>query len=296
MTEDLSELTLASPAKINVFLEVLGKRDDGFHELETVMLRTSLTDQMHFRRTHQADIQLTLAPGSDDRATRGFPLDDANLIIQAAHLLQRSTGCSLGAAIAIRKRIPAEAGLAGGSSNAATTLLALNQLWQLKLSRSDLHALAAELGSDLNFFVEDCRAAVCRGRGEQVQPIPMGPALHVVAARPLDGNATPEIFRHTTLPAVAAQKSVGAMLTALEDSEYEHVQAQTFNRLTAAAIRVNPSMRELMRLMENQFRRPVFMSGSGSTCFCYAGHGDAAKLFVEQMHALGVPFAAAMHC
>lgn len=296
MTEDSSELTLASPAKINVFLEVLGKRDDGFHELETVMLRTSLADQMRFRRTRQSDIQLTLASGSDDHASRGFPLDDSNLIIQAARLLQQQTGCSQGAVIEIEKRIPAEAGLAGGSSNAATTLLALNQLWQLELSRSDLHVMAARLGSDLNFFVEDCRAAICRGRGEQVHPILMGPALHLVAARPPAGNSTPEIFRATKLPAVTAQRSVAAIQAALEICDHEHVQTQTFNRLTAAAIQVNPSMRELMSVMETRFRRPVFMSGSGSTCFCFAGHGDTAQLFADQLHALGVPFAAAVQC
>ena len=296
MTEDSSELTLASPAKINVFLEVLGRRDDGFHELETVMLQTSLADQMWFRQSPTADVSLTLAPESDDQAARGFPVDSSNLIIKAARLLQQHAAARQGTTIRVRKRIPAEAGLAGGSSNAATTLLALNQLWQLNLPKEELHGLAAQLGSDVNFFIEQCRAAVCRGRGERVEPVSLGETVHVVAARPTQGNATPTVFRHTHLPETAARRSAETMVSALRHGSPLQIQSQTFNRLTEAAAAGNPSMQDLMELMATVLCRPAFMSGSGSTCFCYVDDPDQADSGVALLRQHGVPFVAAMTC
>ncbi|MEJ7595676.1 MAG: hypothetical protein WKF77_29550, partial [Planctomycetaceae bacterium] len=161
-----SQLTLSSPAKLNIFLEVLAKRSDGFHELETVMLRTQFCDQLTFHPAPFSVLMLSLSDATPADMRSAIPLDESNLILRAARALQNATGTSFGAHMILHKRIPPESGLGGGSSNAATTLLGCRQLWNLNVSDDQLHAIAATLGSDINFLLSGASAAVCRGRGE----------------------------------------------------------------------------------------------------------------------------------
>ena len=271
-----SRVQLRSPAKINVFLEVHGTRGDGFHDLETVMLRTSLHDVLQFEATTSEEVTLRLAEYSSPALADAFPLDDSNLILQAAHALRDHAQVRRGAAITVNKRIPAEAGLAGGSSNAATTLLGLNRLWGLNLPKQTLHNIAATLGSDINFFVEDCCAAVCSGRGERVAAIQQGGCFHVVAVRPASGNSTPEVFRQLKIPRVADRRNVRETVAAVQSGSMATLQAAAFNRLTQAAQELNSEMAELMRAMRQITERTVCMSGSGSTCFVMARNAREA--------------------
>src|SRR5262245_37915390 len=159
-------LLVWAPAKVNLFLEVLGKRADGYHELATLMVAVSLHDTLEFKEESSPQVQLhcdhpDLSTGSE------------NLICRAAELLRRRAGCECGARIRLWKRIPMAAGLAGGSTDAAATLHGLNALWRLGLSGTELAALGAELGSDVPFFFAT-PAAWCTGRGEQVTPLKLG--------------------------------------------------------------------------------------------------------------------------
>ncbi|MCA9083623.1 MAG: 4-(cytidine 5'-diphospho)-2-C-methyl-D-erythritol kinase [Planctomycetaceae bacterium] len=278
---------LKSPAKINVFLEVLGRRSDGFHELETVMLRTGLHDVLEFRSlpgTSGDPVRLKLMnPGIHNS---NFPLDGQNLICKAAKRLlewtwERSHNDQPhpSAEIWVWKQIPAEAGLAGGSSNAVTTLIGLNRLWRLNLSRGELHQIAASLGSDLNFFVEDVRAAVCRGRGELVTPVECGGSFHFVAFRPPVGNSTPAVFSALKIPPADAQRTPGSVLDAIRRGIPGLLEKTAFNRLTDAARTVNPQMADMMEIIERLTGRPALMSGSGSTCVLAArNRRDAIRL------------------
>ena len=156
-------LVMQAPAKVNLFLEVLAKRPDGYHDIETLMVAVNLFDTLKFREEPGGDIRLTcnhpdLSTGSD------------NLVIRAAALLKQQTGCEKGARIRLTKRIPLAGGLAGGSSDAAATLVGLNRLWKLGLTRARLTDLAKELGSDVAFFFS-APAAWCTGRGERVTPM-----------------------------------------------------------------------------------------------------------------------------
>src|SRR5690606_22059398 len=181
------------PAKLNLFLEVLGKRADGYHELETLMLSVGLYDTLIVAdlpstdgtptEEHSNGIRLQVFNTDHDSPDGQFghdpiPTGRDNLVVRAAELLRNHAGRNCGAAITLVKRIPAAAGLAGGSSDAAATLAALNRLWNLKLDRADLIALAAQLGSDVGFFLAETPAAVCRGRGEQIEAVPFPLALH----------------------------------------------------------------------------------------------------------------------
>jgi 4-diphosphocytidyl-2-C-methyl-D-erythritol kinase len=165
----MAELTVWAPAKINLHLEVLGLRADGFHELAMVMQSIDLLDGLELAPTADARIHL-----SCDRP--GLPVDGSNLIVRAAELLRSRSGLpELGARIHLRKRIPIGAGLAGGSSDGAAALVGLNALWGLGFSGAELAVMAAELGSDMPFCL-DGGTQLCFGRGERLEPVAEGPA------------------------------------------------------------------------------------------------------------------------
>ena len=183
----MAELKVSAPAKINLHLEVLGLRPDGFHELAMVMQTIDLADTLVLQTTADAAIRL-----STNRAD--LPTDGSNLIVQAAEMLRSRSGFpELGAHIQLEKRIPIGAGLAGGSSNGAAALVGLNALWGLGFSAHELGLMAAQLGSDMPFCL-DGGTQLCFGRGEQLEPVdpPAGPGLAVLLIKhPASHVSTP---------------------------------------------------------------------------------------------------------
>jgi len=161
----MADLCVRAPAKINLHLEVLGLRPDGFHELAMVMQSIDLADSLRMRPTADGQISLQC-----DRAD--LPTDGSNLVVKAAEMLRARSGfAELGARIVLEKRIPIGAGLAGGSSNGAAALIGLNELWGLGFKSQELHAMAAELGSDMPFCL-DGGTQLCFGRGERLEALP----------------------------------------------------------------------------------------------------------------------------
>ena len=168
-----NRLTVLAPAKLNLTLEVLGKRPDGFHEVRSVIQAINLCDRLTFRLSREVAIQSNLPD---------WTAEDS-LVSRVVGLLQETTGCSTGAAIEVDKRIPLLSGLGGDSSDAAATLSGLNKLWELGLSRERLLELAAQLGSDVSFFLYG-GTALAEGRGEAVTPLPPLPRMWVVVVVP----------------------------------------------------------------------------------------------------------------
>ena len=173
----MADLCVRAPAKINLHLEVLGLRSDGFHELAMLMQSIDLADSLRMRPTADGQISLQC-----DRAD--LPTDSSNLVVKAAEMLRARSGfAELGAQIVLEKRIPIGAGLAGGSSNGAAALLGLNELWGLGFKSHQLHSMAAELGSDMPFCL-DGGTQLCFGRGEQLEALPINssqlPALLLI--------------------------------------------------------------------------------------------------------------------
>jgi len=284
----LRRITVRSPSKINVFLEVLGKRADGFHNLETVMLRTQLADTIQFQATESESLRLQLHRGTPAGIARSFPLDDSNLILRAARALREHCGTGLGVEILVAKRIPAESGMGGGSGNAAVTLLALNRLWNLSLPLTELHKLAATLGSDVNFLLSGYRAAICRGRGEFVEQIPIRGRFHFVAIRPQAGNSTAEVFRK--LSPVAEIRDSRQVVENLRGGFSEAFAIGLFNRLTERAVSANAELATLMKTAGEKLRVQMFMSGSGSTCLVPVGsHRQAVLLSGRLKMVTGLP-------
>jgi len=181
-----ASLSVLSPAKLNLFLHITGRRPDGYHALQTLFQLLDWGDQLHFTPNHSGSITL-------ESSAPGIPLED-NLIVRAAQVLQQG---SLGAHIVLQKQIPTGAGLGGGSSNAATTLLALNHLWGLQLTRATLQSLGTRLGADVPVFV-GARTAWAEGIGDILTPIELPERWYLILV-PKCHVSTAEIFAHRQL-------------------------------------------------------------------------------------------------
>ena len=177
-----------APAKLNLFLHVTGRRADGYHLLQSVFLLIDWCDQLHFELRHDGRL-------SREDLTWELPADD--LVLRAARALQKATACPLGAHIGVAKSVPAQAGMGGGSSDAASTLMALNRLWNLQLPRTALALIGLELGADVPFFLGGDNAWI-EGVGEQMTPVQV-PGARLVIAKPQAGLDTSRIFSDPAL-------------------------------------------------------------------------------------------------
>ncbi|GAB3186023.1 4-(cytidine 5'-diphospho)-2-C-methyl-D-erythritol kinase [Hydrogenophaga aquatica] len=184
-------LDVPAPAKLNLFLHVVGRRDDGYHLLQSVFMLIDWADTLHFERRDDGRIS------REDLNADAPPLPGNDLVVRAAQQLRQASGCTLGAHIALDKRIPVQAGMGGGSTNAASTLLALNQLWGLNWPLEKLLPIGLALGADVPFFLGG-RNAWVEGIGEQLTPIDLPPARFLVI-KPPTGASTPQIFSSPTL-------------------------------------------------------------------------------------------------
>lgn len=244
-------MTFEAPAKVNFVLRVLGKREDGFHAIETLMVPVSLADTITLERT-EAGISLECTEPD-------VPCDGRNLAWRAAELFLRHTGVPGGVRLRLEKKIPHGAGLGGGSSDAARVLVALDETFGTRLGVGELEALAAGLGSDIPFFVR-CAPAWCRGRGEIVEPAAGVPACDLLLVKPPFPAPTGWAYG-----AWAAQEDRAA-------AEFERGGVVFRNDLERPVFQkylVLPAMKEWLR------RQPdvdgVMMSGSGSTLFAILG-------------------------
>jgi 4-diphosphocytidyl-2-C-methyl-D-erythritol kinase len=263
-------LVVQAPAKLNLFLEILAKRADGYHELETLMVCVGVYDTLSFMEEVSGRIRLncfTAATGSlaARLAVDKVPDGEENLVVRAAQLLRNYVGVNLGVRIELRKRIPAAAGLAGGSSDAAATLMALNRFWNLKLPDGELWELGSQIGSDVPFFLSRSAAAIGRGRGELIEPVKIPLDLHFVIACPDSGLPTALVYRFCR-PA-EQPRSVGSLVDALSQSRLARAAQLMHNALQSPAEDLN---RDVALLCQRISRHPVLghmMSGSGTACF-----------------------------
>ncbi|MBW3541211.1 MAG: 4-(cytidine 5'-diphospho)-2-C-methyl-D-erythritol kinase [Planctomycetes bacterium] len=281
-----SALVVHAPAKLNLFLEVLGKRPDGYHELETLMVTVGLYDTLFVTETDSGEIRLrTTGATGDPAAADGLavPHDERNLVVRAARLLQQAAGARGGARIVLHKRIPAGSGLAGGSSDAAAALAALNRLWGLGLPAEELRRLAAELGSDVPFFLVQAPAAVCRGRGERIEPVRLPEGLWFVVVRPRSGLSTSQVFSHCRL---AEQKqSTRPLVEALHRGRLDRAARHFHNALYEPAASLNPEVAQLRDWLRSCPVAGDLMSGSGSACFALCRHGRLARRLAARARA-----------
>lgn len=236
-----------APAKLNLFLHITGRRPDGYHLLQSVFMLIDWCDTLHFEKR---------PGGGISREDLTMALPDNDLITRAAHLLQNHTGCTDGVHIAVEKQIPAQAGMGGGSSDAASCLLALNRLWKLKLNLSELEQLGLKLGADVPFFLRG-RNAWVEGIGEKITPIDL-PAAHFWVIKPPTGLETSQIFAHPDLKRDTNTATISVF--AAQTYDFGH------NDLQAVAQNLCPGIGQVIHLL-NDHGLQARMTGSGSAVF-----------------------------
>jgi 4-diphosphocytidyl-2-C-methyl-D-erythritol kinase len=287
-----SGIEVWTSAKLNLFLEVLAQRDDGYHEIETLMCPIDLYDTLWFRSldrdvagSDQVVLQQceTRALG-DSQLVASLPRGCDNLAVRAVNLVRRKAGVEHGAELRLVKRIPVAAGLGGGSSDAAAALVAANHAWRLGYSRPQLADWAAELGSDVPFFVHSL-PAIGRGRGERLELLNGLGRWHFVVVTPAEGLKTAEVYRHCQ---VAGQPDSPAdLITALKQGDRRRVGALLRNRLQGAAQTLSPWIAQINSEFSKLQVEGHQMTGSGSSCFALCRSHAHARHLAAKLRARG---------
>ncbi|MGA2855044.1 MAG: 4-(cytidine 5'-diphospho)-2-C-methyl-D-erythritol kinase, partial [Verrucomicrobiota bacterium] len=273
------KLEKKSPCKVNLLLNILGKRADGFHELETVMQPVSLFDEIHFERGGNG-IQLAC----NDPA---LPVDSKNLVHRAAAIFLSAAKISGGVKIRLEKKIPLAAGLGGGSGNAATTMLALNELFDQPLSAAKLRGLAAKIGSDIPFFLQD-KPALATGRGEKIQPLEPFPALRgraFLLIHPGFGISTPwayQMLAHFPDALNGRPGRAQKLISKLQTGDLPAASAEFYNSLEAPALDKFPVLALYQEFLRENGALAELMSGSGSTTFAIVESVPSGESLAEK--------------
>ncbi len=274
-------MKLKAFAKINLTLEVLSRREDGFHQVKTVMQTIDLADDLVI------DPWTTIQVDCDDPLLGG----EANLVWQAAQILSGRRGAGFGARISVRKRIPVGMGLGGGSADAAAALIGLNLLWELGLDTQELLPIAAELGSDVAFFLEG-GTALAEGRGEVITQLPALPPLPMIVFCP--GSTVPRktavMYSLLTPEQYSDGEATGRLVQLLRDGALasENVPGLTCNVFEAVSQQAFLELDEIKVRLENMGIGPVRLAGAGPARFCFPSTEDGFQAASIALQTLGV--------
>jgi 4-diphosphocytidyl-2-C-methyl-D-erythritol kinase len=274
-------VVLAAPAKLNLYLEILRKRPDNYHELESLMVAVNLFDTLEIRATQSSEIRLVCEPAT-------LSVGPDNLVHKAATALRNyAKNPQLSAEIRLTKRIPTQAGLGGGSSDAAAALVGCNEIWKLGLTREELHAIAASIGSDVAFFLS-LPAAWCTGRGEVTTPElsetqANAKPLHFVLVFPPVGVSTAEVYKRLAVP--AKPENGDRVRAAFRNRNAQELGSAIFNRLEELAFAIAPLVGQIRKRLHAINPAGAMMSGSGSTVFAPCDDSqiaqNVARVFVD---------------
>jgi 4-diphosphocytidyl-2-C-methyl-D-erythritol kinase len=272
--EQAGVIQVAAHAKVNLTLEVLGKRPDGYHEIRSVMRALSLHDTLRLALDDTMSVSCSLKELSGD----------TNLAFRAASLLREATGFRGGVAIFINKVIPVAGGLGGGSSNAAATLTGLNALWRLDIPTNELHELAAQLGSDVPFFLYG-GTALAEGRGERITPVDNLPSCTVLLVNPGIAVSTAAVYRAVT----KADYTDGASSQELARLAGDTPPARwrLVNGLQRVTVQAYPAVGEILAALPDWGAAQSLMCGSGPTCFGLFTQDNAAHAAAARARARG---------
>jgi 4-diphosphocytidyl-2-C-methyl-D-erythritol kinase len=267
------KLVLESPAKVNLNLEVLGARADGYHAIRSVLVPISLHDTITFTPTGRKFVF---------HGGLGTPKGEGNLAYDAAELVMSKTGVRHGLDLRIVKRIPIAAGLGGGSSNAATVLLGLNELWDLGFSREELEALGLQLGSDVPFFVRG-GACIATGRGEALEPIQCPTPLELVVVTPPLKVTSRWAYENTPTETTRSGSATSMVKVALASGRWELLASHLVNDLEAAVLGGHAVVGEIRKKLKAAGALGVLVSGSGPTVFAVAEDAEQADAIAAKI-------------
>lgn len=264
-----------APAKINLTLDTLYKREDGYHEVEMIMTTVDLNDRLTLEKRTDKKIVLKVE-------NRYVPNDHRNLAYKAAKLMIDKYDIKTGVTITLDKKIPIAAGLAGGSSDAAATFRGMNRLYDLNLSLETLSEHAAEIGSDISFCIfKD--TALCTGRGEKLEHLSKPPSCWVILAKPDISVSTQEVYQSLDLSVPHATIQTAACKQAIIEGDYTAMINALGNRLESVTIQMHPIIQTLKETMLKAGADNAMMSGSGPTVFGLASKERQAKSVVNAL-------------
>ncbi len=260
-TPSPDQVSLLAPAKVNLFLHITGRRENGFHELESLFVRTSFGDQVTVDVADALSLHI-IGPFSD--ALKQFPCD-SNLVMKAAKSMLSYHDKKVGAKITLEKNLPLASGIGGGSADAAATMLALIKLWQVEISSEDLHAMALELGADVPACLEN-HPQIVKGIGEQCQSVSLGFNAAMLLVNPGISVSTPDVFEAYKATAMHFSPEFDEKTDLV--STIHLMEKATRNDLFKPACSLSPEIEEVIKLMQDlSYQKMVRMSGSGATCF-----------------------------
>lgn len=272
----INRVRLQTPAKVNPILEVISKRPDGYHELSLVFQAVSLFDELEFIRGGDG---LRFEMGESPSP---LPLDDSNLVVKAAKLFLKDVlQGEADVLIRLTKKIPLAAGLGGGSSDAAATLTGLNLVFNAMASQSHLNSLAAQLGSDVPFFLAG-GTALGSGRGEVITPWEPAPRMHLVLVNPPEGLSTPAVYQSGKAVFSPGEKAK-AFKGLLREKNLPKIAGSLFNSLQPAALHLMPEIGEIQKSLLEAGALGTLVSGSGPTVFGVAENRKAAERIAAQL-------------
>ena len=266
--EEQGKIKVAAPAKINLFLEILEKRQDGYHEIQTVMQEVSLFDYLYIEN-YDNGVAFSC---SNPKLVTG----EENLVVKAVRLMQKESGTSKGVKIHLDKKIPIGAGLGGGSSDAVATLFGLNKLWQIGYDEKQLMSLAGKLGSDTPFFVMG-NTAICKGRGEVVTPYPLNVKYNYIIIYPRFEVSTATVYKNFKISLTKNLKDVSFFLQKLESGNPQELGAGLHNRLEEVVFRLYPDLEKIKKTLTKFDFCGTLLSGSGSALYGLCKEGMDSK-------------------
>jgi len=268
-------LTQRSPAKINLYLEVTGKRPDGYHFLETIFQEVDLYDEVHIQEKKSSGIEIT-------SNSKDVPCDARNLAYRAGEGFFKATGIRQGVRIDIEKKIPVAGGMGGGSSNAACTLIGLEKLFGVQLEESVRFSIARSLGADVPFFLHG-GTALGRGIGDELEVLPCQKSFHILLVNPNFKIATPDVYRGLKLDLTAVKSGITLMRCALDKGDSHLLAERLFNRLEDVVFLKFPELKKIKDSLARLGALGVLLSGSGSTLFALLESMEKALKFEEQV-------------
>lgn len=276
----MNELKLKAMAKINLGLDVLRKREDGYHELRMIMQSIYLYDQIELRRTRQPGIQVAVNLSY-------LPVNEDNLVYRAAKLLMDEFQIEQGVQIRLQKYIPVAAGLAGGSSDAAAVLVGINRMFDLGLSKKELMERGVKIGADVPYCIMR-GTALAEGIGEKLTRLPAPPELHVLLAKPGVHVSTQFVYGNLKADQLASHPDIDAQIQAIRDGDFVRMVKNMGNVLETVTIPAHPVIQEIKDCMMDRGALGAMMSGSGPTVFGLFEKEETAKEAYNKMLEAGL--------
>lgn len=274
------EISLKARAKINISLDVLRKREDGYHEVRMIMQTVELYDKIYMRKMYKKGIVLNVN-------LKWIPSNENNLAYKAARLLMDKFHIDKGVYIDLYKRIPVAAGLAGGSSDAAAVLVGMNKLFHLGLSKNQLMVLAKDLGADVPYCIMQ-GTALAEGIGEKLTKLPEFPECHLVLAKPNINVSTPWVYNHLNVQQISRHPKTDQMIKAIENKDLFNVTSELCNVLEEVTIKQYPIIQDIKDKLIDKGAIGSLMSGSGPTVFGIFDDEQKAKKAAYDMKIEGI--------